>query len=290
MKDLENKVIIVAGATGGIGSTVARHLALCGSRVVLASRSSRRLELLRDEIKTISPASETFKGDLSRKQTWLELVDFVQQNYRRLDGLVNCVGVLESAELADLAGNAIETEIRTNVESLIFGTQASLPLICQQQEGVIVTMGSLGGLVPMPFLPLYCATKYAVRGFSLSMSEEYRHRGVSFCLLTIGPVQTAMLDREARSGKPLISFINRPLHPDEVAEATLSLLRDPRPELILPPATGTLCLLLNFSPALFSLCLHALQGIGKLRLRRYQQLLMNAPSPLQWENEREYLS
>jgi short-subunit dehydrogenase len=289
MKDLENKVIVIAGAAGGIGSATAQHLARHGAQVILAVRTNQASDQLLAVVRAISPGSEAYVGDLRLKHTWLGLVEFVHQKFARLDGLVNCVGLLNPGDPLDLTSDEIESEIRTNIESLVFGAQAVLPLMRQQRGGAIVTIGSLGGIVPMPFSSLYCATKHAVRGFSLSMNEEYRGRGISFCLLSLGPVKTKMLDREAEAGQSLIAFVNKPLHPDRVALAVLSLLRRPRPELILPRATGVLCLLSGLSPGFFAFCYHTLRRVGEIRLHTYRQKLQNTQTIAQWENEREYI-
>ena len=289
MRYLENKVIVVAGAAGGIGSETVRNLARHGARVVLAVRTSQASKQLVSETKAINPRNEAFEGDLSRQHTWFELVEFVQQRFDRLDGLINCVGVLNPKDLLSLTKEEIESEFRTNVGSLVFSVQAVLPRMRQQAEGAIVTMGSLGGIVPIPFLPLYCATKHAVRGFSFSMNEEYRGSGISFSLLSLGPVKTRMLDLEARSGRSLITFINKPLHPDRVARAVISLLQRPRPELIIPAATGALCLLSNLTPGLFAFCYHTLRKVGVIRLHSYRRELQKTQTIAQWENEREYI-
>jgi NADP-dependent 3-hydroxy acid dehydrogenase YdfG len=134
MRSLENKVIVVAGAAGGIGSAKTRQLAHHGAKVVLASRTNQALALLLAEMRTISPESKAFEGNLYRKYTWLGLVDFVLQTYHRLDGLINCTGMLNPRDMVDLTSDEIDSEIRTNVESLIFGVQAVLPLMRQQRD------------------------------------------------------------------------------------------------------------------------------------------------------------
>jgi short-subunit dehydrogenase len=276
MKSMEDKVIVIAGAAGGIGSATARHLARQGANVVLAARTNQTSARLLTEVKALNPGCEAYQGDLCRKQSWGGLVEFVQEKFHHLDGLINCQGILTPKDLLDLTSDEIDLEIKTNVESVVFGIQAVLPLMRSQGSGIVITVGSLGGVVPMPYSPLYCATKHAIRGFSLSMREEYRGSGIFFCLLSLGPVRTRMLDREAQGGQSHITFISSPLYPNRVARAVLSLLHRPRPELILPPATGALCLLSNLCPGLFALCYRTFRGIGRARLQAFQRQMQSA--------------
>ncbi len=199
MTTLENKVIIIAGGAGGIGSATALLLARRGATVVIASRRIDPTDPLMNEIRVLSPRSSSFRGDLSHLTTWQQLVDYAERNYQIIYGLVNCVGTLNSKNLEDLSGNEIESAIKANFLSVIYGVRTILPILRRQNHGAIITIGSIGGIVPMPFAPIYCATKHAVRGFSLSLSEELNGTGVTVSLLSLGPVDTRMLEVEASS-------------------------------------------------------------------------------------------
>lgn len=284
MTTLENKIIIVAGGAGGIGSAISLLLARRGAIVVIASRRIDPADPLMEEIRVLSPRSSSFQGDLSHPVTWQELVGHVEREYRVIDGLVNCVGTLNTKNLADLSGIEIESAIRANILSVIYGAEALLPTMRLQKQGTIITIGSLGGIVPMPFASLYSATKHAVRGFSLSLSEELKGTGVNASLLSLGPVHTRMLEAEACSEQCVISFVNKPLHPDDVAESIASLLLRPRREVILPPATGALSIFCNLAPGLFGICYRIFRQVGKIRLQSYRREHSIPTRVLNWEN------
>jgi short-subunit dehydrogenase len=284
VKNLENRVIIVAGGTGGIGCATARLLVGQGAIVVVVSRRNTPTESLIGELKRLSPRSSAFQGDLGQSRTWLRLVDFVHRKYQRIDGLVNCAGLLNSKNLENLASEEIESMIGANLLSVVFGAQAILPVMRRQGEGHIITLGSLGGIVPMPFASLYCATKHAVRGFSLSLSEELRGTGIKVSLLSLGPVRTKMLDAEALNDQAVIAFINTPLHPESIAETVVSLLRRPQRELILPWATSMFSLLCNLSAGLFEILYRVLQRVGRARLRAYRTESLTSQPVSTWEN------
>jgi short-subunit dehydrogenase len=284
MTTLENKVIIIAGGAGGIGSATALLLARHGALVVIASRRIEPTDPLMQEIKVLSPRSSSFRGDLSRPEIWQELVGFVEHRYEAIHGLVNCVGTLNVKNLESLSGSEIESAIRANFSSVIFGAQALLPIMRRQKQGAIVTIGSLGGIVPMPFASLYCATKHAVRGFSLSLSEELKGTGVDASLLSLGPVHTRMLDAEAGSDQSIIAFINKPREPVRVAESIVSLLQRPRREMIIPSATGALSIMCGLAPGLFNICYRILRQVGIIRLHSYRRKHSIPTQHLNWEN------
>ncbi len=271
MKTLRNKVIIVAGGTGGIGRAAALSLARNGAIVVVVSRSVTESDPLMKEIERLSPESASFRGDFAHPETWAKLLSMVNRKYGKLDGLVNCIGVLGTCKLESLHETDVETVVGANCLSVIFGAQAVLPVMRRQSQGVMITVGSLGGMVPMPHASLYCATKHAVRGFSLSLSEELKGTGVEASLLTLGPVYTRMLEAEARNEDCVISFINKSLSPNRVAECILSLLQNPRREIVLPPVTGLLSKLCNVIPGLFGLCYGIFRRVGAIRLQRYRR-------------------
>ena len=284
MTTLENKVIIIAGGSGGIGRATALELARRGAITVVASRRIDPSDPMMEEMRTLSPRSTSFRGDLGCGVTWQELVGFVESRYRVIHGLVNCVGTINIKNLEDLSGSEIESAIRANFLSVMYAAQALLPTMRRQRHGVIITVGSLGGIVPMPFASLYCAMKHAVRGFSLSLSEELRGTGVNASLLSLGPVHTGMLEAEAGSDQCVISFVNKPLPTTRVAESIVSLLRRPQRERILPPVTGVLSIMCHFAPSIFAICYRLLRHVGLIRLQSYRREHSIPTQLLNWEN------
>ena len=264
MKDLKSKVIIVAGGTGGIGCATVRLLSSQGAIVVVASRKQPPATMFNNV------SVSAFQGDLGHSQNWDELVEYVQLKHKHVDALINCVGVLGPDSLETMSECDVETTMRANFLSVVYGAQAVLPVMRQQNHGVIVTVGSIGGIVPMPFASLYSATKYAVRGFSLSLSQELIGTGIHSSLISLGPVHTRMLEAEAAHDRRIIAFINSPLQPEFVAQSISSLLLNPKREMVLPRGTGALSILCNLVPGLFALCYRVLQQVGASRLRSYR--------------------
>jgi short-subunit dehydrogenase len=278
MKSVQDKVIIVAGATGGIGSATAERLAREGATVVIAGRSKNLLDSLRNEIRTWNPSCASFCGDFSLYKSWSELIGFTEQRFGKIDGLVHCIGVLSPKDLADMNEDEISSQLSSNFMSVVFAAKAVMPSMLRSKAGHIIVVGSIGGIVPMPHLSLYSATKHAVRGFCFSLHEELKSSGINVSVVSPGAVRTTMLDHEALCDTADISFIGKPLSPHDVAENVVRLLLHPRREVIVPRMIGTLSILSNFIPALFSLLYRHLRPLGHCRRLAYTHQSALLPS------------
>lgn len=270
-KLLDRKVILVAGGAGGIGRETCKLFACRGATLVIADNDAKGLEPFLEEIKTQSPKSIAFQGDLSLWKTWEELVEISLNQFQRIDALIHCVGVLIPGSFEGLKESDILCEVGANFLSVVYGMKAVLPVMKRQRRGQVINIGSLGGIVPMPFGSLYSATKFGVRGLSLSLNEELRGTGVWVSLIEPSGVRTKMLDIEALDGQTMITFANSPLEALEVAKAILSTLESPRREVILPRFVGKLESALGQHPNLFSMfypLIHLLGGVGLNRYRK----------------------
>ncbi len=268
--NLRNAVAIVAGGTGGIGSSVSRLLAREGANVVVVSRPANRNKELLSELTRLSPGSFSIQADLRTPEAWRRMVHEVCQRFHRIDLLINCIGILKPGRFDSLSTGEIEEVIATNFTAVLFGTRSVIPVMKNQRSGHIITVGSLGGIIPMPYEALYSATKFGVRGFSLSLNKELSGTGIQVSLISPGPVNTEMLAAEGNDVESAISFVNKPLNPAEVARAILRVIERPRIEVVLPRWTVRLGLLFNLAPSLFSLLYPALNILGRIRLFAYR--------------------
>lgn len=268
-------MIIVAGGTGGIGSAACRLLASHGATIVIAGRKNGSLATILQEVRRTSPESISVAGDFSCLRSWNELLEVVERKFHRIDVLVNCIGVIVPGTLETVSEEDIQRVISTNIISVVNGVKAVLPIMRRQGKGQIINVGSLGGILPMPFEALYSATKFAVRGLSLSLSEELKGTGIPVSLISPGPVKTRMLDLEATDDFSAITFVEKALHPDEVAEAILSVIRRPKRELTLPRISTKVAKVLSLSSSLFGFCFPLLSFFGRYRLKCYRRAYLN---------------
>jgi short-subunit dehydrogenase len=268
MKSIQNKTIIVTGCTGSIGSSVCKMLKSNGARVIGISRSNFPSEENKDFLDSYA------RHDLSIPLPG-ETIDKIITRYKRIDYLVHTVGTLIPARLTELTEPEIISVINANLLSTLHVLKAVIPVMKQQGEGHIIVIGSLGGIVPMPYEAVYSAAKFGVRGLCLSLDQELKEYGIEISLISPGPVKTAMLDAEAGNDESVISFIKNPLHPENIAEEILKVIFKPKTEVIIPKAGSSLSLIFNYAPDLFYKAFVLMKKIGMRRLELYKEKYLN---------------
>ena len=261
---LKNKIIVVTGGSGGIGSAIVNKLLDRGAKVVSVFCNHCPFEHLSENIICI-------RADLTQSREWDRLISFVQKQYGKIDVLINCSGYLEPGDFLSLQENEIKKMIETNFYSVIIGIHKTLKVFQEQGSGHIINIGSLGGIVPMPYSSVYSATKFALRGFTLSLSEELKRTGIDVSLISPGSVLTKMLDHEAQNENTAIAFVSKPLSPVEVAKAVIKVMYKPKIELILPASQSIPLKILSYSPFVYSKLYQVLHKIGIKR----KQYIMN---------------
>jgi len=261
MNSVSGKVIMVAGGSGGIGAAVSRLLCREGATVLSIRFRSPALEP--------EPGMISLQADLRSPAHWQRVLHFVCRQFGAPDVLVNCAGLLVPGTLATLSPRTIRDVLESNIHTVVYGIRSVLPAMMERGKGHLITLGSLGGIVPMPFEALYSAAKFAVRGFCLSLGEELRGTGITSSLLSLGPVETKMLSCEAADEHSAITFLTRPLSPEDVARSVLHILIRPREEVLLPFSPGCLAAVLGGWPQLFGFCFHLLRPLGAHRQRNY---------------------
>jgi short-subunit dehydrogenase len=265
-KSIKNKVIVVTGGSSGIGNSIVNKLASCEANVVAVFNQNHPSDSSYQNILWLQ-ADVTNSADIDR------LLAFTSQKFERIDVLINCAGLLEPGEFSSLEINQLKKMIDVNFTSTLIITQKVLSIMKSQGSGHIICLGSLGGIVPMPYSAVYSATKFALRGFSFSVAEELKGTGVNVSLITPGSVITKMLDYEAQADNSAISFLSKPISPIDVANTVLQVIHKPTIEKIIPFSQSFASRLLVFSPKIFSIAyklLHRLGLSGKIKyLNRY---------------------
>jgi len=259
---LKDKVIVVTGGSGGIGNAIVNKLASYDAKICAVYH--RNITANYDD-KNIC----WFQADITTPEDRDRLLSFTLQKFGKIDVLINCAGILEPGEFSSLDINQISKMIDINFISTIILTQKAISIMKNQRSGHIINIGSLGGIVPMPYSAVYSATKFALRGFSFSLAEELKVTGVNLSLITPGSVVTKMLDYEAQADNSAISFVSKPISPMKVADAVLKLIYKPTVEIIIPHSQSFGSKLLVFSPKVFSGLYKILHRIGISGKRNY---------------------
>jgi NADP-dependent 3-hydroxy acid dehydrogenase YdfG len=234
----QRPVAIVTGASSGIGAATARLLARRGYRVTLAARSTATLQALAAEIGADALAVTT---DVRRRQDIRRMVDETLRRFGRVDVLVNNAGLGYASWVVEIDPDELRQQIETNLIGLIETTQAVLPHMLAQGAGHIVNVSSIAGLLGVPGLSVYNATKFAVNGFSEALRREVGAFGVQVSLLCPGGVETdfgqnVSFERLRIAGfektDPVRASVR--LNATQVAEQIWKTLRRPARRKILP--------------------------------------------------------
>jgi len=210
--DLAGARVVVTGASTGIGRSTALLLADDGARVLAVARDGDRLR----DLAAAHPAIEVLRADLTRDADRTAVVEAAGE----IDVLVNNAGIGWKGLVEEMPPDDVRALIDLNVVALIDLTQRVLPSMLARRRGHIVNVGSVAGFVGVPGETVYCATKFAVQGFTDGLRRELRGRGVDVTLIAPGPIKTEFFAR-AVTGAPASEpgALDRGLPPDAVAKA-----------------------------------------------------------------------
>jgi NADP-dependent 3-hydroxy acid dehydrogenase YdfG len=172
MSDLKGRIVVITGASSGIGAATMRLMAVEGAQVVGVARRQERLDALVDEIQAAGGTALGVPVDVTDREQVNSCVDRVIEEYGGVDVLVNNAGIMPLSPIRELRVQEWDQMIDVNVRGLLYCTAAVLPTMLKQQSGHIVNVGSVAGRRPFPTGTIYSATKFAVRAISAGLRNE----------------------------------------------------------------------------------------------------------------------
>jgi len=232
----QNKVVIITGATSGIGATVAHELAARRAKVVVGGRRAAEGEAVVKAIQAAGGIAAFFKVDTSKEAEVKALVDFALKTYGRLDYAFNNAGIEGTPGLttAQQTEDNYRQTFDINVLGVLLSMKYEIPAILKN-GGAIVNTSSVAGQVGMPGFGVYVASKHAVNGLTRSAALEVAKEGVRVNAVAFGAIQTPMMDRfvgEAKTNNPQRDWLAS-VHPvgrvgttEEAAGAVIALLEN----------------------------------------------------------------
>lgn len=167
-----DKVILITGASSGIGEGLARALAGAGAKVLLGARRTDRLEALADELRARDAVVKTPALDVTDRADMQAFAQRALALWGRIDVLINNAGIMPLSPLAACKFEEWDRMIEVNIKGVLWGIGAVLPTMEAQGHGQIINIGSIGALQSVPTAAVYCATKFAVRAISDGLRQE----------------------------------------------------------------------------------------------------------------------
>jgi short-subunit dehydrogenase len=188
--DLDGSVILVSGASSGIGAALAPQLAARGATVGIVARRADRLESVLAECRAHTPGSHLWAADLSDVDTAVGVARGAVERFGRVDALVNNAAIGKRKLAQALTADDLDTTMRTNFTSPIRMAMTLLPDMLERGSGLIVNVSSMGGRLGIAHEAAYCASKFAMAGWSESARIDLDGTGVQVKLVLPGPIDT----------------------------------------------------------------------------------------------------
>ncbi len=221
MLNVENKVIAITGASSGIGEATSKLLAQNGAKVILGARRTEKLEKTVEEILSEGGTAEFKAVDVTNRKDVKAFVQFAKDKFGRVDVIFNNAGVMPLSPMNALKVEEWDNTINVNINGVLNGIAAGLPIMEAQGGGHFINTASIGAHRVSPTAAVYCATKYAV----WAISDGLRQESPNIRVTTISPgvVETELgSDITDDSAKGFLQELRKTsLAPDAIARAVL---------------------------------------------------------------------
>lgn len=227
---ISEKVIVITGASSGLGEASARLLAQKGATVVLGARRIEKIRQLADEINAAGSRAIAVQTDVSDRLQVKRLVDVATEKFGKIDVMLNNAGVMPLSRVEELKIDEWEQMIDINLKGVLYGVAAALPYMQAARSGHIINVASTAGHRVAATTAIYSATKYAVRAFSEGLRQEVTPHNIRTTIISPGASATELMD--GISGGELRSSLQQSsarfaLSPDAFARMVLFAIEQP---------------------------------------------------------------
>lgn len=229
MNGIIDKVALILGGAGGIGSAAALDLVAKGARVAVADINQAQADIVAKRIQNEGGVARAYPVDITNKDQVKALVEQVLRDYGALDALINCAGIMFVRPLSEINTEEWETTIDLNIKGALWAIAAVLPVFLEQQRGHIINLSSVHGLkVFSPGGAVHSASKFALRALSEGMRAELANTPIRSSLITPGAVDTGMQYKTTGSDSARMLAIYKNAIPAEaVARAITFAMEQP---------------------------------------------------------------
>lgn len=227
MSEIENKVVIITGASSGLGEATARRLAKSGAKVMLAARREDRLKEIVAGIEKAGGTAKYQITDVTNQAEVEALAAVTKEAYGQIDVLVNNAGLMPLSPLTALKVNEWNTMVDVNIKGVLYGIAAVLPIMKEQKSGHIINTSSVAGHKIFPGGAVYCATKFAVKALSEGIRME--SKDIRATNISPGAVATELTDHitHEETSKSMDGLVDIAIDADAIARAIAFAIEQP---------------------------------------------------------------
>lgn len=229
---LKPKIVVITGASSGIGQAAAIEFAKRGAKLAIISRRREKLEELQKSLAQFSTEVLVCPCDVSDKESVKKMSGAVLEKFGKIDILVNNAGFAIYGTVASLTIEEVESQMQTNYFGMIYCTKNFLPILQKQNSGHIVNVASVAASFGLPGIAPYCASKFAMLGFSEGLKHELKGTNIGVTVVSPIMVRTNFFDHESFAKMPKYSPTS--LDPKSVASAIIRASESSRLEIIVP--------------------------------------------------------
>lgn len=230
--DFNDKVILITGASSGIGKETAMEFAKMGANIILVARRKDKLEQVENELKKFHVSTLVCQCDVSKKEQVEQISKVVLEKFDSIDILINNAGFAIYGSVSDLSIDEIESQMETNYFGMVYCIKNFLPSMIKKKSGHIVNVASVAASFGLPGIASYCASKFAMLGFSEGLKHELKDTGVGITVVSPIMVRTNFFDHSSFEKIPKYSPTS--LSSKTVAKTILKAANSPRLEIIVP--------------------------------------------------------
>jgi NADP-dependent 3-hydroxy acid dehydrogenase YdfG len=222
-----DKVVLITGASSGIGAAIARELGSAGAKIVLGARRTGRLQALAEEIGSKGGEVLTRRLDVTDRADVAAFAGAAREAFGRVDVIINNAGIMPLSLMASLKVDEWDRMVDVNIKGVLHGIAAVLPEMTARGSGHVINISSIGGLAVSPTAAVYCATKYAVRAISEGLRQENDKIRVT-CIYP-GVVESELADTitDPVAVEAMRTYRAIALKPDAIARAVRYAIEQP---------------------------------------------------------------
>lgn len=224
---MTQKVILITGASSGIGAGIARELAKTDAILLLGARRESRLAALAEELQ-FNGAEVAIKAlDVTRREEVTQFVEYALERWGRVDVMINNAGIMPLSPMASLRVEEWDQMIDVNIKGVLYGIASVLPTMLAHQRGHIINVASIGALAVSPTAAVYCATKFAVRAISDGLRQENSQLRVTCVHPGVVESELASTITDPAAAEAMQHYRAIALQPDAIGRAVCYAIEQP---------------------------------------------------------------